>query len=74
LSKMDLNVPGVANIVGSMLSISYYKAIVFWAAILEGIMGGLVAGKITDSRIAAGLFHSVFLIIMTYGFFNILLP
>ena len=74
LSKMSLDIPGVANLIGSMFSINYYKAIVFWAAIIEGLVGGLVAGKITDSRIAAGLFHSVFLIIMTYGFFNILLP
>ena len=74
LSKTSLDVPGVANLVGKMLSINYYKAIVFWAAIIEGLVGGLVAGKITDSRITAGLYHSVFLIMMTYGFFNILLP
>jgi flagellar protein FlaJ len=74
LSLMSPNVPGVSNLIGKMLSINYYKAIVFWAAVIEGLVGGLVAGKITDSRMTAGLYHSSFLIVITYVFFNILLP
>ena len=31
LSNMSLDIPGVADLVGRMLSINYYKAIVFWA-------------------------------------------
>jgi len=74
LVKSSVNTPGIPSILGSMLSISYYKAIIFWAAIVEGLIGGLVAGKITSSRIASGLIHSVFLLLITYGFYVIFLP
>jgi uncharacterized membrane protein YeaQ/YmgE (transglycosylase-associated protein family) len=56
-----------------MLPLNYYKAIIFWAAIMEGLIGGFVAGKITDSRMTSGLIHSVLLIIITYGFYNLFL-
>lgn len=69
MAKTNLNAPGVQNIIGGMLSIDYYKAIIFWAAVVEGLIGGLVAGKITTARISGGLIHSVLLIAITYGFY-----
>ena len=69
LSQQNINTPGVASLIGNMLSINYYKAIIYWAAIVEGIVGGLVAGKIINSRVLSGLFHSVILTVITYQFF-----
>ena len=73
LTKTDPSIPGVGNLIGRMLPLNYYKAIVFWAAVMEGLIGGFVAGKITDSKIASGLIHSVLLILITYGFYNLFL-
>jgi flagellar protein FlaJ len=72
LANQNLNIPGVASLIGKMLSINYYKSIIFWAAIMEGLIGGLVAGKITDSKVSSGLIHSVSLILITIVFFSIL--
>jgi len=74
IAKMSINTPGIPNIVGNMLSINFYKSIVFWAAVVEGIIGGLVAGKITNSRLLSGLYHSVLLLLTTYGFYVVFLP
>ena len=74
LAKQNTSVQGAQNLIGSMLDINYYKSIIFWAAVVEGAVGGLVAGKITDSKIASGLIHSVFLIVVTIAFYRIFLP
>lgn len=55
-----------------MLNIDYYKSILFWSAIIEGLMGGLVAGKIKDNRIGGGLIHSVILLLISIVFFNVI--
>ncbi len=74
MSKQSTNTPGIPNILGGMLSIEYYKSIIFWAATVEGLIGGLVAGKISNSKIFSGLLHSAVLISITYLFYIILLP
>jgi flagellar protein FlaJ len=74
LVNQSTTVAGATAITGHMLDINYYKSIIFWAAIMEGIVGGLVAGKITNSRIASGLIHTVFLLLITFGFYVIFLP
>ncbi|MFP3951682.1 MAG: type II secretion system F family protein [Candidatus Bathyarchaeia archaeon] len=56
-----------------MLNINYYRSILFWSAIIEGLMGGLVAGKIRDNRIGGGLVHSVILLLISITFFNLIL-
>jgi len=61
-----------AGIVGGVLDINYYNSILFWASILESIFGGLVAGKIGDGALAAGVRHSVILSIITLAFFNLM--
>jgi len=62
-----MSVPIVQNV----LDISYYKAILFWASVMESIFGGLIAGKISSGRLAAGLIHSSILLAVTIVFFNI---
>ncbi|MBD3207556.1 hypothetical protein GF319_14590 [Candidatus Bathyarchaeota archaeon] len=55
-----------------MLDLNYYKSILFWSAVIEGLMGGLVAGKIRDNRIGGGLIHSVILLLIAFIFFNLI--
>ena len=74
MTTTNINTPGIPNLIGGMLDINYYKSIIFWAAVVEGLIGGLVAGKITNSRIFSGLIHSVLLLLITYLFYIIFLP
>jgi len=53
-----------------VLDINYYSSILFWASIIESIFGGLIAGKIGERTLYAGLPHSVILCIATLIFFN----
>jgi flagellar protein FlaJ len=53
------------------IDINYYKAILYWAGVMEGLLGGFVAGKIRDNRIGGGLIHSVILLLITIVFFNV---
>jgi flagellar protein FlaJ len=55
-----------------VLDINYYTSILFWASIIESIFAGLIAGKIGDGSLSAGLRHSVTLTMITLAFFNIL--
>lgn len=59
-----------SGLLSNILSIDYYKSILFWAAIIEALFGGLIAGKIRTGRVSAGLIHSVTLLILTVAFFN----
>lgn len=63
---------GTSSILHGVLDINYYVSILFWASILESVFGGLVAGKISDGTLSAGLRHSVVLSIITLAFFNLL--
>lgn len=54
----------------NLLEINYYKSILFWSAIIESSIGGLVAGKISNGKISSGLIHSVFLIFVSIIFFG----
>ncbi len=60
-----------APIIQNVLDISYYKAILFWASVMESIFGGLIAGKISGESAAAGLIHSSILLAVTIAFFNV---
>lgn len=59
-----------AGLLNHILSVEYYKAALFWASVIEGIFGGLVAGKIMYGRISGGLVHSMVLIVLSLVFFN----
>ncbi|MCJ7632500.1 type II secretion system F family protein [Candidatus Bathyarchaeota archaeon] len=60
-----------SGLLKGVLDINYYTSILFWASIIESIFGGLIAGKIGDRVLSAGLRHSVILIIITLAVFNI---
>jgi flagellar protein FlaJ len=60
-----------SGLLTGVLDINYYTSILFWASIIESIFGGLIAGKIGDRVLSAGLRHSVILIIVTLVVFNI---
>ena len=62
---------GNSGLLEGVLNINYYSSILFWASIMESIFGGLIAGKIGDRTLSAGLRHSVILTIMTLVFFNL---
>lgn len=61
-----------SGLLAGVLDINYYTSILFWASIIESIFGGLIAGKIGDRTLSAGLRHSVILTALTLVFFNIL--
>lgn len=61
-----------SGLLKNLLDISYYKSALYWASVIEGIAGGLVAGKIIHGRINGGLIHSTILIGISIIFFNIL--
>ncbi len=59
-----------AGILGNLQHVDYYKSILFWAALIQSVFGGLVAGKISEGYLSAGLKHIVLLILITILFFN----
>ena len=61
-----------SGLLQGVLDINYYTSILFWASIIESIFGGLIAGKIGDRTLSAGLRHSVILTVLTLAFFNVL--
>jgi len=60
-----------AGLLVSVLDISYYASILFWGSLIEAFFGGLIAGKIVDRNLLAGLRHSVILVSITLVFFNL---
>jgi len=54
----------------SVLDINYYASILFWGSFIEAFFGGLIAGKIVDRSLLAGLRHSMILVVITLVFFN----
>ena len=61
---------GESGLLRTLLDINYYKATLFWAAVVEGLFGGLIAGKMGEGRLSAGVVHSMALLLMTVIFFN----
>ena len=60
-----------SGLLSNILDINYYKAILLWASTMVSLLGGLIAGKISDGRVASGLIHSVVLLLVTLVFFNL---
>jgi len=61
-----------SGILKDLLDFNYYKSALYWASVIEGIAGGLVAGKIIHGRTNSGLIHSTILIGISFLFFNLL--
>ena len=54
----------------SLFSVDYYWAILFWAAVLEAVVGGLLGGKIKYGRLSKGLSYASVMLVITIVFFN----
>jgi flagellar protein FlaJ len=59
-----------SGLLNNLLDINYYKSVMFWSCVMESLLGGLVAGKSSEGRIASGLIHAIILLVMTLAFFN----
>lgn len=59
------------SLLSNILDANYYTSILFWASSIESVFGGLIAGKIGEKTLSAGLLHSVILLVITLVFFNI---
>ncbi len=61
-----------SGLLKNLLDVNYYRSALYWASVIEGLAGGLVAGKIIHGRINGGLIHSAILIGISILFFNLL--
>jgi flagellar protein FlaJ len=61
---------GVFGGIGSV-NISLLKTILFHATVIQAIFGGLIAGKMSEGRLGAGLKHTVMLLLITFMAFFI---
>jgi flagellar protein FlaJ len=59
-----------SGFINRTLDIEYYRGILFWAAVMEAIFGGLIIGKIVEGKVAAGMIHSIILLLITVILFN----
>jgi flagellar protein FlaJ len=71
LSELTQNTELVtAGLVSDFFNINYYWSILFWAAVLESIAGGLIGGKIKFGKLSKGLVYACFLLMITILYFN----
>jgi len=56
---------GVFGGIGSV-NISLLKEILFHATVIQAIFGGLIAGKMSEGKLGAGLKHTVMLLLITF--------
>ena len=56
-----------------LLEMDYYRSILFWSAVTESLIGGLIAGKISTGKTLSGLVHSEVMMSMTLFFFAFLM-
>ncbi len=57
---------GIANV-----NIGLLKKVLFHAVIIQAIIGGLVAGKMSEARLGAGLKHALILMVIAFMIFAI---
>jgi len=62
---------GTATIFGgiSKVDIAFLKTVMFHAVIVQAVIGGLVAGKVSEARLGAGLKHVLILMIIGFATF-----
>jgi archaeal flagellar protein FlaJ len=66
---LDPNVQA-SGLISGLFNLDYYWGILFWAAILEATVGGLLGGKIKHGSLAQGLSYASILLVVTLLFFN----
>jgi flagellar protein FlaJ len=62
-----------AGISLASINLDYYASILYWAAIIESLVGGIVVGKMTEGKVSAGLIHSILMIVITLLLYNFLI-
>ena len=67
--NVDINVQA-SGLVSNIFNLDYYWAVLFWAAVIESIVGGLIGGKIKHGKLNKGLFYACILLLITIFFFN----
>ena len=51
---------------GAGLDMAALNRTLFHATVIEGILGGLIAGKMSEAHLGAGLKHSLMLLLITF--------
>jgi len=67
--NVDANIQA-SGLVSNIFNLDYYWAVLFWAAVIESIAGGLIGGKIKHGKLSKGLFYACILLLVTIFFFN----
>ena len=67
-SKVMQNAGGGGSIFGGMSSVdvNQLKMVLFHATVVQACLGGLIAGKMSEARLGAGLKHVVMLLLITF--------
>jgi flagellar protein FlaJ len=62
---------GGTSILGGGVDLDQLKQILFHASVIQGIFGGMIAGKMSEGKMGAGLKHVVLLLLLTFLCFYI---
>ncbi len=54
------------SILGAGVDLDLLKRILFHATVIQAIFGGLIAGKMSEGKLGAGLKHTILLLLMTF--------
>lgn len=65
----DANVQS-SGLVTNLFNVDYYWAVLFWAAVIESVVGGFIGGKIKHGQLSKGLIYACVLLFVTILFFN----
>ena len=65
----DVNVQA-SGLVSNVFNVDYYWAVLFWAAVIESVVGGFIGGKIRHGKLSKGLIYACILLLVTILFFN----
>jgi len=65
----DANVQS-SGLVTNLFNVDYYWAVLFWAAVIESVVGGFIGGKIKHGQLSKGLIYACVLLFVTILLFN----
>jgi len=65
----DVNVQS-SGLITNLFNVDYYWAVLFWAAVIESVVGGFIGGKIKHGQLSKGLIYACVLLFVTILFFN----
>lgn len=56
------------------VNVEVYRTLLLYSSALEGLFGGLIAGKLKTGKASAGLIHSVIMLFVVIAAFNVMEP